>query len=68
MKKIAILTINDINNYGNRLQNYALQEYIDNNFNVSVETVWNDLNASYIDITKKRVKNMSLMEHEKSLL
>lgn len=26
MKKIGIITINDNNNYGNRLQNYALQE------------------------------------------
>lgn len=28
MKKIAIVTINDNNNYGNRLQNYAVQETI----------------------------------------
>ena len=26
MKKVGIITINDFNNYGNRLQNYALQE------------------------------------------
>lgn len=25
--KVAIITINDNNNYGNRLQNYALQQY-----------------------------------------
>ena len=28
MKKVAILTINDDNNYGNRLQNYAVQEIL----------------------------------------
>ena len=28
MKKIGILTINDDGNYGNRLQNYAVQEIL----------------------------------------
>ena len=28
MKKIAIITINHGNNYGNKLQNYAMQEMI----------------------------------------
>ena len=28
MKKVAILTINDNLNYGNRLQNYAVQEVL----------------------------------------
>lgn len=28
MKKIGIITINDNNNYGNRLQNYATQEML----------------------------------------
>ena len=30
MKKIGIITINDNNNYGNRLQNYAVQKIIEN--------------------------------------
>jgi len=30
MKRIAILTITDGQNYGNRLQNYALQAYLRN--------------------------------------
>lgn len=35
MKKIGIVTINDNNNYGNRLQNYALQKVLlDLDFNV----------------------------------
>lgn len=29
MKKIAIVTINDNDNYGNRLQNYAMQEFLE---------------------------------------
>ena len=41
MKKLAIVTIYDNNNYGNRLQNFAVQEYISNNFNVSVLTIKN---------------------------
>ena len=28
MKKIAIVTLSDFNNYGNRLQNYALERII----------------------------------------
>ena len=31
MKKVAILTINDNLNYGNRLQNYAVQEVLKKN-------------------------------------
>lgn len=31
MKKIGIITINDNNNYGNRLQNYALEKYLNKN-------------------------------------
>lgn len=40
MKKIEILTINDIHNYGNRLQNYATQEFINEN-GFSAETIKN---------------------------
>lgn len=28
MKKVGIITLNDFFNYGNRLQNYALQKYL----------------------------------------
>lgn len=31
MKKIGIITIYDLNNFGNRLQNYALQEFLEQN-------------------------------------
>lgn len=38
MKKVGIITINDYNNYGNRLQNYALQEVV-KSFDFEVETI-----------------------------
>lgn len=40
MKNIAVLTINDNNNYGNRLQSYAVQETI-KKFNCNVENIEN---------------------------
>ncbi len=40
MQKLAILTINDDGNYGNRLQNYAVQEKI-KKLNCNVETINN---------------------------
>lgn len=32
--KMAIVTIDDNNNYGNRLQNYALQQYLYNEIKI----------------------------------
>ena len=40
MKRIGIITINDNNNYGNRLQNYAVQEYL-KRLGFEVETLRN---------------------------
>ena len=40
MKKAAIITIYDLNNYGNRLQNYAVQEILKER-NFEVETLRN---------------------------
>lgn len=37
--KLAIITINDNNNYGNRLQNYALQEFL-KKYASNVNTIW----------------------------
>lgn len=49
--KIGIITINDNNNYGNRLQNYALQETI-KKMGIEVETIKNistlNSNKNYI--------------------
>lgn len=41
MKKVGIITINDFNNYGNRLQNYALQTVI-NNLGMYSENIQNN--------------------------
>ena len=38
MKKIAIITIFDENNYGNRLQNYALQNVLEK-YTCKVDTI-----------------------------
>lgn len=39
MKKVAILTLNGHDNYGNRLQNYALEQTI-KRFDFNVESLW----------------------------
>ena len=57
MNKIAILTLNGYFNYGNILQNYALQNIIEN-LGYECETV---INTTYVDkgecsITKNRKK------------
>ena len=57
MKKIAILTINDDTNYGNRLQNYAVQKTLQK-LNFSVETINNQKNIVGINIIKKKIKNI----------
>ena len=42
--KIGIITINDNNNYGNRLQNYALQQFLYNEIKIEeVNSIWYDL-------------------------
>ena len=52
-KKIAILTINDDDNYGNRLQNYAVQETLKKQ-NLQVETISNQANIVGIKYIEKR--------------
>lgn len=42
MKKVAIVTLTHVDNYGNRLQNYALQEIL-KQFGCEVETIYNDV-------------------------
>lgn len=42
MDKVAIITINDYNNYGNRLQNYATQEVL-KSIGLSVKTIITDV-------------------------
>ena len=55
MKKIGILTINDDSNYGNRLQNYAIQE-IFKKFDIIPETINNQNNIVYLNVLKKKIK------------
>ena len=61
MKKIAILTITDGQNYGNRLQNYGLYKYLSNQ-NYSVVTIkrktYKDLKGlrKYIHTAKRLIK------------
>lgn len=68
MKKIGLFTINDYNNYGNRLQNYAAQEYL-KSLGFEVETVKNF--TSYSKYFSKpnffsRTKNLISMAPDKA--
>ncbi len=60
MKKVGIVTIYDTNNYGNRLQNYAMQEIL-KKYDLDVETLKNNANTNIknkkvVEILK-RIKN-----------
>lgn len=59
MKKVAVLTLNGYFNYGNRLQNYALQEII-KSFSCDVETIINVSKPKYNrdNSLKKRINNL----------
>ncbi|MCD2346255.1 polysaccharide pyruvyl transferase family protein [Clostridium guangxiense] len=65
MDKAAIITINDYNNYGNRLQNYATQEVL-KAMGLSVKTIITDVESEeHISQSKKslvtklfKLKNM----------
>ena len=69
MKKVGILTINDYNNYGNRLQNYATQELL-KAMGLDVKTVVNitkienenGQNRSKLNLKSKKIKHMPLNE------
>ena len=55
--KIAILTLNTHNNYGNRLQNYALKEILLNYAEV-VDTIWFERNNYIVDEQLGSKKNI----------
>lgn len=57
MKKVAILTINDCTNYGNRLQNYATQEVF-KNMNLKAETILNQKGLYGFNYIKKQIKDV----------
>lgn len=46
--KVAIITINDNNNYGNRLQNYALERFLKQKFSLDINTIWYDKKTLYV--------------------
>lgn len=63
--KVGIITKIDNNNYGNRLQNFALCYYLKNNFHVKCETIknisqLNNMHDSRIINFLKRIKNIYL--------
>lgn len=66
MKKVGIVTINDLNNYGNRLQCYAVQEILKKN-DIKNENIYNPKYAfkhelkRYIKILLRK-KNQILLE------
>ena len=64
MKKIGIITLNGYINYGNRLQNYALQETL-KKFNYKVETIWIDNKKKKKDSVSKTIK---LVQNPKLIL
>lgn len=72
MKKIGIITIYDTNNYGNRLQNYALQQVL-KNIGCSPETIknWRKLNGYSSKkrefLSKIRLKLISIKRIAKSI-
>ena len=70
MKKIGLITFNDYLNYGNRLQNYALQEVV-KYLGFEVETIKIILEANVNnDIRSRltRIRNLSFEEFSSKLL
>ena len=55
MKKVGILTINDDENYGNRLQNYAVQKKLEDN-DMLIETICNQRNNIGLKSIIKKIK------------
>ena len=57
MQKLAIFTINDDINFGNRLQNYATQKIL-KKYETEVETISNQKGTAGIFYVKKKIKNL----------
>lgn len=65
MKKIGVVTITDNNNYGNRLQCYAVQHFITKNLNMYVDSI-NNYNGNKLKKTiKKTIKTMMNYKNQK---
>ena len=69
-KKIGILTLNSNNNFGNKLQNYALKKSLEK-FNYNVDTLWfyNSFKTHYAPLIKlilpinKKIRRENLFEN-----
>lgn len=57
MKKVGILTLYGNNNYGNKLQNYAIQEVLEKK-GIEVKTIINENNLIGINVLKENIKNI----------
>lgn len=57
MNKVAIFTLNGYYNYGNRLQNYAMQEIL-KSLNLDVETIINNRKSTNNKKLKDRIYNL----------
>lgn len=57
MKKVCIITLYGNSNFGNKLQNYALQEYIKKLGDFEVETI-REHNTDVVTVLKRCVKNI----------
>ena len=60
MQRLAILTINDDCNLGNRLQNYATQETL-KEYNIKVETIQNQKGIVGKGYIKKKLKEQRIL-------
>lgn len=65
MKKIGIVTLNGEHNYGNRLQNYALQKSISNLGHSSETIVFRMLKTSVIRLIKDTLIKISPLRHKR---
>lgn len=66
MKKVAIITINDDDNYGNRLQNYAVQEILKKH-GLKPETIYNKKNVYGYKYKIIKIKNIIKKYRNKKL-
>lgn len=69
---IGLITINDNNNYGNRLQNYATQEFFRKNYGIDVYTIKNTIllnknNKNFKYFIKYIVANINLLRERVSI-
>lgn len=70
MKNVGIITIVDKNNYGNRLQNYALQYYCENKLHVKAYSLlnnplFNNKKDFHINLLKSLIKK--IIKYDKSI-